>query len=176
MRVTFYTNHSPNNAINKSLSGGTWFDCFHTQPVKVESPEIIVSTQLVDLGSTNYMYIDSFDRYYFIDGYTVLDGGRIAVRGTVDVLYTYRSNITGSIANVIRQQNAHINETPDNLLPLAVEREIQVYRFEEQLNNANFNSTTKCFILTVAGGGNGSNVNNIRSVAPPQPDNEKEVL
>lgn len=156
MYVTFYTNGSPNNSVNKTLAYINSFDCTHTRPVKVESPEIIVHTSLVNLGSTNYMYIDDFDRYYFIDGYTILDGGRIAIRGTVDVLYTYRYNILATAGNVVRNEHAHINKTNDVALPVEPDRMIKVYRFEGELENANFGSDTPCFILTVAGGGSGS--------------------
>lgn len=127
-------------------------------PVSLVSPEIIVNTYTMNMGgNTNYMYIDTFDRFYFINDYTLLDGGRILVRGSIDVLYTYRNNIMSSVANVVRQENAGINTITDKCLPLSAIRGLKVYRFPEQLNNANFTETTPCFILTVAGGGNSSN-------------------
>lgn len=157
MTVTLYYNSSPNNAINKSITQTSEILCTHKAPVSLINPEIIVNTASFNMSSnSNYMYIDTFDRYYFINDFTLLDGGRILIRGTIDVLYTYRNNILASYVNVVRQENAHINETPDNLLPFAPDKLISAYRFEVQLDNADFNATTKCFMLTVAGGGTGS--------------------
>ena len=169
MFVTFYYNSSPNNAVNKSLTiTQNQFPCTMKSPVSLVSPEIIVNTSTMNMGgNTNYMYIDTFDRYYFINDYMILDGGRILVRGSIDVLYTYRNNILSSVANVVRQENAGINTITDKCLPLSTTRGLKVYRFPEQLNNANFSETTPCFILTVAGGGNTST-----RVAETQPETE----
>lgn len=155
MTVTLYKNKSANNVIGKVLETLTAVSATHLKPMSVENPEIILASNHISTTGANYLYIDVFDRYYFITDYTVLSGGRISVSCFIDVLYTYRNQLLGSRVNVIRNQFAHINETPDNLLPIKPERHIRVLRFPEQLNNASFGAGTRCFILTVAGGGSG---------------------
>lgn len=160
MTVTLYVNKSPNNAINKVLESVGTLTATHLKPMSVENPEIILSSSNISTTGANYLYIDVFDRYYFIVDYVVLSAGRIAVTCAIDVLYTYRTQLSAQRVNVIRQQFAHINETPDNILPLSSRRKLRVMRFPEQLNNASFGAGTRCFILTVAGGGSGGSNEN----------------
>lgn len=154
MVVTLFHNQSPNNAVVKTLDHLQTIPATHLQDMDLENPEIILSSGKVDMGLTNYMYIDVFDRFYFINSYKIMSAGRIAITGNIDVLYTYRNALLTSNVNVIRNEFVNITQTPDSYLPLKGTRHIRVLRFPLSLQNADFNSTTRCFILTVAGGGN----------------------
>ena len=170
MNVTLFHNSSPNNQVSKTLTLLRTLGATHLQPMSLEAPELILSSSNVDMGSCNYMYIDVFDRYYFVDSYVILSAGRIQIRGKIDVLHTYRNALLASAVHAIRWENAGINNVPDSLLPLAPERQLRVLRFPEELQNSNFNANTRCFILTVAGGGLGQSP----SVAPTQLEDKEE--
>lgn len=63
------------------------------EPTSVIHPTVIVSRETVgsEWASVNYAYIPLFNRYYFIDNITALNGGLIQYDMTVDPLYTYAS-------------------------------------------------------------------------------------
>lgn len=153
MNVTLFHNESENNKIQKVLIRIDSYPATHLEDMEMENPTVILSSSHVDMGLCNYMYIDVFDRYYFINKYTIMSGGRIAITGSIDVLFTYRVALLTSNVNVIRNEHVNITQTPDNYLPITSDRKIRVLRFPRALANADFNSDTKCFILTVAGGG-----------------------
>lgn len=156
MVVTLYKNNSANEVINKQLTVISAFNAKHTRPVDILHPTLILSGDVnINAINANYFYVDLFARYYYIDGYTIDRANRIVITGTVDVLKTYAQQILASTQHIVRQQEIGVNFVEDTALPLESERDVKVFKFPQNraIENSSFTVDTKCFLLTVAGGG-----------------------
>ena len=69
--------------------------CSFVTNVNEQSPDIYLTMEGIDPASTNYMYIDTFGRYYWIRDSYVDANGRIHLVGKVDVLETVANQLLG---------------------------------------------------------------------------------
>ena len=144
MNITFYNCTSDPDVLNKnisvvsSLTGTLKNDC------SIENPTIIIENS--GMVNANYLYIPDFGRYYFIENQTILSNNRVRIDANVDVLYTYRSQIS-AIRAIIE------NSTTDNdnylTSPLWVDK---VKTSTKIINFPNGFNTDGAFILITAGG------------------------
>lgn len=91
--VKFGVNTSDNRCLRKSVTWGTTYPCDIYQEVDRINPSLLVDKDLINIESTNYMWINEFGRYYYITSITGGPGNRVIVDGHVDVLYTYADQI-----------------------------------------------------------------------------------
>lgn len=147
MNITFYNNYSDNRVVNKSISLLNQFPCAAKEPCSIMTPTIQVSrTTFNQWHSANYAYLDIFKRYYYIDDMVVQNGGIVEVQLTVDVLMSYKNQISGISTVVARQENINNKYIPDNLAP------IRVKRIDSYMKIGELPKTNNCYILTVNGG------------------------
>ena len=78
------------------------------EPSSITDPRLILVYNKSYL-SCNYLYIQDFHRYYFINNINVLPGGRLEITAHVDVLYTYSKQILSSGAFVERKSNTGVD-------------------------------------------------------------------
>lgn len=69
------------------------------------NPVIKIQCNLNDVTDCNYMYIQEFDRYYYVNDITSISNDIVEFSGHVDVLYTYAAQIRGNTGIVKRQEN-----------------------------------------------------------------------
>ena len=93
------------------------------EPSSVTDPRLILLYKKSYL-SCNYLYIQDFHRYYFINNINVLPGGRLEITAHVDVLYTYSPQILNSGAFVERKSNTGVDtDLVAQDYPLAVDND-----------------------------------------------------
>lgn len=104
MMITFYTNYSEKNHLDKvltqqgSITGTLREDCSIINPViKIES------FTNFDISTCNYCYIAEFGRYYFINNINCVNK-LYEIHCHVDVLSTYKSCIRRNSAVISRQE------------------------------------------------------------------------
>ena len=89
-----------------------------TENCSILSPRLVLNFSS-SIAAANYMYIQEWNRYYFIDNITVSPGSEIIITGSVDVLKTYSAAIKNCTATVIRSESAgKPGIYPDNKLPI----------------------------------------------------------
>lgn len=143
MNVTLYNNSSDDNVVSKNIIALKSVTAAGFDASSVMSPEILLAYDSA-IFSANYMYIDTFSRYYYITDVTVIDGHRVKVTGRVDVLMSFDVKSIECIAG--RQSGAYNLYIPDpQVVRVAYER-IQVKAFPNKPFTAN-----KSFILAVVG-------------------------
>ena len=97
MDFKLWQNASPDNAINKSLSGETTINIFLKRDVDISSPEIILKTVPgVDFADFNYAEIPALGRLYFIRSIDNLNNGVFRLNLECDVIETYKAEILNS--------------------------------------------------------------------------------
>lgn len=153
MTITLYNISCAPNVVNKSA--------FLTDPlsittVKPNDPCDMLNPSLVldwfdGISNYNYVYIDTFDRYYFITGNTLTSGKRCVMSCAVDVLHTYRTAIKNCIGTVLRSESiGKPTMIPDSKLPIYTnQRTIDAINFPETPFTREVGSH---FILTTIGG------------------------
>lgn len=92
MNVTLYKISDDPRVINKTLTGGKTKTCKVYGNCTRGEPSILVQYDS-DVSTCNYMYIDEFDRYYFVQNIQVDGGNRCIVTGVVDPLMSFAEEI-----------------------------------------------------------------------------------
>lgn len=89
-----------------------------TAPMNILSPSFIFQND-PDLYACNYLYCDTFSRFYYINNISILPGGRILVDCSVDVLQTYKDDILQRVATITRSESiGHPTLFTDKQLPI----------------------------------------------------------
>lgn len=103
MNINIYRNASDNKKVRKSLSLiRESVDCQITEPCSIEAPELILSLSN-NFANMNYLYIPDWDRYYYINDKSIIEGGFLRLRCKIDVLMSFFSSCMGS--NIIASRS-----------------------------------------------------------------------
>lgn len=66
-----------------------------------------ITVRLNDLIDSNYCYISTFDRYYFVEDIVIKNNGSASLFLSIDVLKTYESEIMAAQGETILKDNAN---------------------------------------------------------------------
>ncbi len=99
---TYKTNDST-NTINKTLNFISDIDVKFKEEVNIYNPNIILKYD--DLINFNYIYIDKFRRYYFIEDVEVFPNKIYRISLKCDVLMSFKDDILASYGNITSQTN-----------------------------------------------------------------------
>lgn len=103
--IQLLRNNSERNRLSKSLSSITTVTGTLKSSTSIMNPVIQIECELTDVTNCNYMYIPTFNRYYFVDDITSITSDIVQFTGHVDVLTTYADQIRSNNAIVKRQEN-----------------------------------------------------------------------
>lgn len=103
MLVELFTNTSENYRIDKFIQSQGTYDCVLKDDCSIENPIILISD--VSLVGINYMRIQSFNRYYYIEDIVSVHNGMWEIHAHVDVLMSYRNEIRECQATFKRQEH-----------------------------------------------------------------------
>lgn len=98
MNCNFYSISDDRNKINKTLGTPTTKTITFLDSVDLLHPIIKLSAFPAE---KNYCYIPALNRYYFIDSVEIVRNGLFVVRLSIDVLYTYKTQIETSTADIV---------------------------------------------------------------------------
>lgn len=117
MHITFYTTSDPPEKLDKELSIiGTATALKPTARVDMLNPVIVCNASTERLAA-NYVYIDTFNRYYWCT--VSLDtANRMILSCKVDYLMSWKNSIRNCPACILRNENAGINYMKDDKLPI----------------------------------------------------------
>ena len=113
----------------------------------VLNPTITIQSDNIITG--NYMYIEDFNRYYFITDIECIQKNVWKITAHIDVLMTYKDDIKKLNVIVGRQENAFNVFLSDSEVKVQQNRQVSTIKFPIDV----FNLQGESFVLTVAGGG-----------------------
>ena len=119
--ITFYQTKSEKTALDKDMVTGSKLELsgvFRNQS-DVINPAIIIEGNISTLSGKNYFEISAFGRKYFITEMTTIRNGLCMVRGHVDVLSTYASEIRDNSGVVGRSENKWNMYLDDNMIKVS---------------------------------------------------------
>lgn len=137
VNILLYKNSSEPNRLDKTpylKSVGTLNGTFR-EPTSLTSPTITIQQDAVP--TFNYIYISSFNRYYYVTEITSLRKGLWQIDCTVDVLMSYKDAIRNCPARVERNQYIFNDLIPDNRRVVRCGSNIT----DNQIGNTVFNQT-----------------------------------
>lgn len=91
MKVEFYKTTDNLKTVNKTLTLNKTVDIFFRQSVDEQAPVIIMNID--NLTDSNYIYIPTFKRYYFISDVDNYTANLVRLHLTTDLLMTYKDII-----------------------------------------------------------------------------------
>ena len=98
----------------------------------------------------NYAYIPEFQRYYFIDDISLNTGGNCVVSLSVDVLYTYATQIMQLKVTAARSSNKYNRYLNDNQQVTTNKPINQIKQFDGlHFNPALMGSGSRCFLVAL---------------------------
>lgn len=103
MKIKLYKTNDDNNKINKTLTNEVVYNIKLKADTNIASPTIILQTD--EIITSNYAYIDGFNRYYYIDDISVNANKLFTLRLVCDVLMSFKDDILNSYGNITRQTN-----------------------------------------------------------------------
>ena len=86
-------------------------------PIDYMNPTFIIGTDpdtMEQIKKSNYLYVERWKRYYFIDDYTFETGSRLLIKCHCDVLNTFKDDILKTTCTVDRNEkkcNGYIIDT-----------------------------------------------------------------
>lgn len=138
---TYNTNDS-NNTINKVLTFIADIDVKFKEDVNVYSPSIMLKYD--DLIDFNYIFIEKFNRYYFVENVEVQPNRIYRISLKCDVLMSFKDDILNSYGNIVSQTN--YNDYYNFNYSSEVRKESNIYNSDMILND------DKQIILCTIGG------------------------
>ena len=145
--VNLYVNSSPVEALSKTISGGLTYGCVLKEHTSILRPKILIATS-DNITGYNYMYIQAFGRYYFIDDIVSTNDGRWEISAHVDVLTTYETAIKSNSAVIKRSEQLYNLYLDDPEYKTYNYDKIQTLKFKNATGA--FNKTLN-FVLVVNG-------------------------
>ena len=120
--------------------------CSILNPI-VELTASNVTRSGIQLERLNYIYIEAFQRFFFIDDIIFQNDGLIELHCTVDVLMSYVNQIYGSQQEVVRSEALNSARFIDTERPLLCDKILTTKIIGEFPETSGNN-----YVMTVAGG------------------------
>ncbi len=139
--VTFYTNSSDNNVLNKSISSTTSATVVFKDNVDLIEPVLILQNNSY-IQASNYM--EMLGRYYYITSIECMPGNLLKVKARVDVLMSYRDQIKANSAIITRNANNVNTYIPDSKMKITSYTTVNTIQA-----SAGFSNSLKYYLLAI---------------------------
>lgn len=146
MKITLYFNTSEPNRMNKTLTTIASVDGTLRTQSSVINPVIGIATNL-NFSNVNYMYIDEFHRYYFINDIVSVRNGIWEISAHVDVLSTYAKQVSMLPCVIGRNEYEYNLFLEDDRFLVNSNRLVQTVEFPNKFPTSGSN-----YIITISGG------------------------
>ena len=151
MTVYLYNVSDDPRVLDKTLGTAVTLNCELLYPSDLLNPRIKISAASFT-PYLNYMYIQAFDRYYFITEVTYENGGAVTIQGKIDVLQTYGTSIKSLTVNVIRQELGAFTNVVDNMVTVTPKQDVSFVKCDATPFNIRTTGAETNFCLCIAGG------------------------
>lgn len=135
MRITLYNTKSEKEQLNKELTELVVVnDAKITTSFDMLKATVILKRNIInDIARINYLYIDSFKRFYFCE--VSIDNGFIILSCDVDVLMSYKTDILKIKATIDRNEFLRNGYIQDDSYKVLAYEEVVCKSFPSGLTN-----------------------------------------
>lgn len=133
--ITLYKNTAENNRIDKTeyLTKVIDLQGYLREETNIINPSIII--EYAGEINFNYVYISTFNRYYFVNSISSVRSNLWRIELSVDVLMTYKSTILNYNCYVSRNENEYNEYIEDTYLPLQYEKAVEITDLYDDTSN-----------------------------------------
>lgn len=142
--VNIMRNNSENNRLNKDITTLGDYLGVLKQPSSIIDPVILITENIESIVNANYMYIEKFNRYYFIKDIISIRNGLCEIHAHVDVLMSFKSEILQCEVICKRQEGLWNLYLDDGSFQVFADRIVLTKAFPSGF-------TTQNYVLAVAG-------------------------
>ena len=139
MNIKVWSSFTKRKNSTKQPTGGSQITAVLKEKTSIENPVFILATPIA-----NYNYVEAFGHYYFVDDVVNLDASRCEIVCSMDVLATYKSDITAYTAFVERAASSYdvwIND------PALSQKQLYYSDTMHTTSLSTFFSQTGCFVV-----------------------------
>ena len=155
--VTLYSNSASKETVDKSgsltsieaMSGEFRGSMSILKPIIQIKPTTTTTTAKI-LSQCNYVYIQEFSRYYFVEAINVIAENYIELELSIDVLMSWKTAILAQTVIISRNEAEYSLYLDDAVLKVYNNPNITVMHFKDSLGNEQGFSTAQ-YILAMAG-------------------------
>lgn len=153
MNITLMNTDSPNNMINKVCTiVSDYTGAVARVNVSVENPVLILEESVANIMSVNYCYISDFGRYYFIADKTCDVNGLWTISCKVDVLESFKNDISRLKGIVKRQTNNYDMYLKDSQIPIGARKTVAIRQIGGRVEPGGFSAYHPSVVMLVLGG------------------------
>jgi hypothetical protein len=105
MIVKIYTNNSEKIALSKNLTELMTVSGVLREMTSIQNPTIILNRNITDLINCNYVFIEDFNRYYYVNNITSVKQNLTQLDLSCDVLMSFKDDILKQTAIIKKQQD-----------------------------------------------------------------------
>lgn len=124
MQIKLYNTTDDNIKVNKTLSDEVVYNIKLKAETSIIEPTIILQTE--NYMTSNYAYIEHFNRYYYIENIVVFPNNIYNISLRCDVLMSYKDDILNSYAYIEQQTN--VNKYYNSDYQSEVRKEVDIYK------------------------------------------------
>lgn len=146
MIINLIKNNSDLNVLGKSLNTLSTVNGNLKEKTDIVSPILLISGIDDIIGTINYCYIPSLNRYYFVNKISSVRTGLWELECHCDVLETYKAEVKETEAVISRQEFQYNLLLDDGTLKAYSNPMVQTKKFP-----VSFNDDSGCVVLVVAG-------------------------
>ena len=142
MQIKLYNTTDDNIKVNKALSDEFVYNIKLKAETSIIEPNIVLQTE--NYITSNYAYIEHFNRYYYIENIVIYPNNVYNISLRCDVLMSYKDDILNSYAYI--EQQTQVNEYYNSDYQSEVRKEVDIYKSNVILDDGKEN------ILVAIGG------------------------
>ena len=113
VRITLYKNTSLNNVVEKNIALIGEVLGNMRDNVSITNPSFLIDTSSIDVSLANYVYVENFQRYYYISSVDIVRTNLWRINLKVDVLMSYKDYILDLSCFISRSASDYNKKLPD---------------------------------------------------------------
>ena len=149
LAINLYKSPGERNILGRTkTSVKTMSSCEITDVCNIETPEILIDRDDTILGKFDYVEIPAFSRFYFLNGFEIVNGNQFKLYLESDPLESFKASILSSQAIAKRSTNKGNPEIED---PLMVFKNIPKYETRKCPTGFAPDGTGSCYVFILGG-------------------------
>lgn len=152
------------------------YSCLLKDGSGVISPELEIATS-ANVSAWNYCYISDFGRYYFVSEWTY-DNGQWIAKLTIDVLASWRYQISQSTQYIVRSSYEYDNSIMDNYYPAKAQPSVSTVVSDGTALYTSFNTAARTYVVGIINNDSASQIGCVSyyAMTPAQIGTMKQLL
>lgn len=150
--IRFYKNFSDKNVLNKNIELLFTMSGNFNNDTDILRPTFTVNNS-VEYAQCNYVWIEEFNRYYFVENVIARTGSLIEFVCAFDALMSWNAQIKQLDVKIVRNEEKGFTILEDSKVTFTSESNVSVYRFPIGFDSGRIGTENSVnYVVTMIGG------------------------